>query len=46
MFAAEIWHWWIGLVLTLASIGAVVMVIVGYMKKVVQPQYPSRRQRS
>lgn len=46
MFAAEIWHWWIGLILTIAGVLAVLQVVVGYVRKVVAPQYPKRRRRS
>jgi hypothetical protein len=46
MLAAEVWHWWIGLILTFAAVGAVLQVIVGYLRKVVAPQHPKRRQRS
>jgi formate-dependent nitrite reductase membrane component NrfD len=45
MFAAEVWHWWIGVVLALAGIGLFVQLVVGYLRKVVAPQYPKRRQR-
>ena len=43
MFAAEIWHWWLGIILTVAGAGAVLNVVVGYLKKVVAPQYPKRK---
>lgn len=45
MFAANVWHWWVGLVLLIASIGAVVQTIVGYVAKVSSLRYPNRRQR-
>jgi len=45
MVAANIWHWWIGVGLTLATVGALLSLVVGYFKKVVSPQYPNRRQR-
>ncbi len=41
----EPWHWWIGIILTVASVGAIVQLVAGYLMKVVRPQYPSRRQR-
>jgi len=34
MIAANIWHWWIGVVLAAAGILAVVGVAVGYLKSV------------
>jgi hypothetical protein len=43
MFAAEIWHWWLGIILTVLGAGAVLNVVVGYLKKVVAPQYPKRK---
>ena len=46
MLAAEIWHWWIGLILTAVGGLAVLQVVVGYLRKVVAPQHPKRRQRS
>ena len=45
MLAAEIWHWWIGVVLVGAGILSVIMLIAGYLKNVTAKQYPSRRQR-
>ncbi len=44
MFAV-IFHYWLGLLLTIVGGLAVVSLIAGYLKKVVSPQYPSRRQR-
>ena len=41
----EPWHWWIGIVLTIASVGAIFQLVVGYLNKVVRPQHPSRAQR-
>jgi len=38
MLAAEIWHWWIGLVLAVVGAGAILQVVVGYLRKVVAPQ--------
>jgi formate-dependent nitrite reductase membrane component NrfD len=45
MFAAQPWDWWIGLVLFIAAIAAVVALVIGYLAKVVAPQYPRRNQR-
>lgn len=45
MFAAYVWHWWIGVILLLASVGSVVAVFVGYAAKVSASRYPNRRQR-
>ena len=45
MFAANVWHWWIGVVLLVAGIGAVLQTVVGYFLKVSTTRYPNRRQR-
>ena len=45
MLAANIWHWWIGVVLTLVAVGTVLMLVVGYLKQVTAQRYPNRRQR-
>lgn len=41
----EPWHWWLGLILLVVSILAVVGLIPQYLNKVVRPQHPTRRQR-
>jgi hypothetical protein len=43
---AYIWHYWIGLILFIVSILLVLQIVVGYVRKVVRPQYPTKRQRS
>jgi hypothetical protein len=40
MLAAYIWHWWIGLVMLIAGIGATVGLIGGYLKQVSSQRYP------
>lgn len=45
MLAANIWHWWIGVILTIVSLLAVAGVVGGYMKSVVSQQYPGKRNR-
>ncbi|MEY4174143.1 MAG: hypothetical protein RI900_1308 [Actinomycetota bacterium] len=40
-----IFHWWLGLLLALVGGLAVVSLIAGYLKQVVSPQFPSKRQR-
>lgn len=45
MLAAEIWFWWIGVVLTLAGVLAVVGLVAGYLKSVTSQRYPSKRHR-
>lgn len=41
----EIFHWWLGVGLALLGGLAVVGLVVGYLKKVVSPQYPGKRNR-
>ena len=43
VLAAEIWHYWIGVVLAVSVIGLVVATVAGYFNKVVRPKYPPRR---
>lgn len=45
VFAANVWHWWIGVVLLFAGAGAVLQAVVGYVVKVSSTRYPSRHQR-
>lgn len=45
MLAANIWHWWVGLVLTVVGIGAVAAVGAGYVKQVSASRFPGKRQR-
>ncbi len=46
MLAANIWHWWIGVVLALTGVGAVLGLVVGYLKSVTALKHPlGRRQR-
>ena len=43
MLAAEIWHWWIGLVMLIAGIGATLALVGGYLKMVSSQRYPGGR---
>lgn len=46
MLAAQIWHWWIGVAMLIAGIGATVGLIGGYLKTVSSQRYPGgKRQR-
>jgi hypothetical protein len=45
MLAAEIWHWWIGVVLLAAGVGSVLALVGGYLKSVSSQRYPTKRQR-
>ncbi|MDQ3738392.1 MAG: hypothetical protein M3337_04400 [Actinomycetota bacterium] len=44
MIAANIWHFWIGVVLTFAAVATVVALIGGYLKNVTSQRYPGKRQ--
>lgn len=45
MIAAEVWHWWIGVVLTVVGVATVLATVVGYVTKVSATKYPGRRNR-
>ena len=45
MFAAQVWHYWLGIALLLAAVGAVLQGVIGYLAKVSATKYPNRRQR-
>jgi hypothetical protein len=38
-----VWHFWLGVALTLAGIALVVASIAGYLHKVTRTRYPSSR---
>lgn len=41
----NIWHWWIGVLLTLAAVLLVVSLVGAYLKFVTAKHYPGKRQR-
>ena len=43
MLAAEIWFWWIGVILTAVGLISVVALTVGYLKNVSSQRYPGKR---
>ncbi len=45
MISAVVRHWWLGAGLLIAGIGAVLSLVVGYVKQVTALKYPNRRQR-
>jgi formate-dependent nitrite reductase membrane component NrfD len=45
MLAAEIWHWWIGVILLIVGIASVFALVAGYLKDVSSQRYPSKRER-
>ena len=40
LLAAKVWHYWIGIVILLPALLAVVGLIVGYLVKVTANKYP------
>lgn len=44
MLAANVWHWWIGVVLTVGVILALVGLVVSYLKSVTAQRHPTRAQ--
>lgn len=45
MLLAYIWHFWIGVVLLLVSVLAVVSLVGAYLKSVTAQRYPGKRAR-
>ena len=45
MLAANVWHWWIGVVLTIVGILTVAGVGAGYVKQVSASRFPGKRRR-
>lgn len=43
MLAANVFHWWLGLILLGVGVLASVALLGGYVKKVVSPRYPGKR---
>lgn len=46
MLAAEIWHWWIGVILTGVGVLAVLAIGVGYLKSVTAQRMPPEERRA
>ncbi len=45
MIAAQVWHYWLGLILLIAGVGSIFAFIGGYLKQVTALKYPNRKQR-
>ena len=43
MLAAEIWFWWIGVVLTAVGVLSFIALVAGYLKNVSSQRYPGKR---
>lgn len=44
MLAANVWHWWIGVVLSVVGVATVGALAAGYLKQVTATRFPGRRQ--
>jgi len=42
LLAANVWHWWISVVLVFGSLAAVVATLIGYFRKMNALKYPRR----
>jgi hypothetical protein len=40
VYAAHEWTFWIGVILAIGSVLVVIALFIGYLVKVVRPQYP------
>ena len=45
LLAANVWHWWIAVLLVPGAILAVVATVLGYLRKVEALKYPNGRRR-
>lgn len=45
MLAANVFHWWLGVILTVVGIVGCVGLIGGYLKQVTAQKYPGKRYR-
>jgi hypothetical protein len=43
VLAANIFHWWLGVGLTVVSVAAVLALVAGYAKSVTGKRYPNGR---
>lgn len=43
LLAAKVWHYWIGFILAVSGVGAILGLIRGYLKKVTALKYPPKR---
>ena len=42
LLGAQVWHYWLAVPLTVATIATVAKLVAGYVKTVVAPRYPKR----
>jgi hypothetical protein len=45
LFAAKVWHYWLGMVLFFATLAPIVLLLINYLAKVQAPQYQRRARR-
>lgn len=45
MLAAQIWHWWIGVAMLIAGVGASLGLLAQYLKQVSAQRYPGGKRR-
>jgi hypothetical protein len=45
VLAAQVWVYWVAMALFIGALVTVIALVVGYLVKVVSPQYPKRSQR-
>ncbi|HET9548322.1 MAG: hypothetical protein ABWZ99_07310 [Ilumatobacteraceae bacterium] len=43
MVAANIWFWWVAVIMLIVGVLTVVGLVVGYLKNVTALKYPSRK---
>ncbi len=43
MIAANIWFWWVAVILFIVGVLTVIGLVVGYLKNVTALKYPSRK---
>jgi formate-dependent nitrite reductase membrane component NrfD len=46
LFAAKVWHYWVGVVLFFGTLAPIVMLLINYLVKVQAPQYERRTRRT
>ena len=44
MLAANVWHWWIGVLLTLGIVLLVIVLVGSYLATVTAKKYPTAKQ--
>lgn len=42
LLGAQVWHYWLAVPLTVATVATVAKLVAGYVQKVIAPRYPKR----